>query len=72
MQFQSDNTDINKDRLWDRDEIAELINYAKHLQQENEDLQAKMIMMNAKLGNEESKVKQLQMLIKQLTQYTAL
>lgn len=71
MQFQSDNTDINKDRLWDRDEIAELINYAKHLQQENEDLQAKMIMMNAKLGNEESKVKQLQMLIKQLTQYTA-
>ena len=71
MQFQSDNTDINKDRLWDRDEIAELISYAKHLQQENEDLQAKMIMMNAKLGNEESKVKQLQMLIKQLTQYTA-
>jgi predicted nucleic acid-binding Zn-ribbon protein len=71
MQLQSDNTNINKDRTWDRDEIAELINYAKHLQQENEDLQAKMIMMNAKLGNEESKVKQLQMLIKQLTQYTA-
>jgi hypothetical protein len=71
MQLQSDNTNTNKDRTWDRDEIAELINYAKHLQQENEDLQAKMIMMNAKLGNEESKVKQLQMLIKQLTQYTA-
>ena len=71
MQLQSDNTNTNKDRTWDRDEIAELINYAKHLQQENEDLQAKMIMMNAKLGNEESKVKQLQMLIKQLTKYTA-
>jgi predicted nucleic acid-binding Zn-ribbon protein len=71
MQLQSDNTNTNKDRTWDRDEIAELIQYAKHLQQENEDLQAKMIMMNAKLGNEESKVKQLQMLIKQLTQYTA-
>lgn len=71
MQLQSDNTNINKDRTWDRDEIAELINYAKHLQQENEDLQAKMIMMNAKLGNEEAKVRQLQMLIKQLTTYTA-
>jgi hypothetical protein len=71
MQLQSDNTNTNSDRLWDRDEIAELINYAKHLQLENEDLQAKMIMMNAKLGNEESKVKQLQMLIKQLTTYTA-
>ena len=71
MQLPSDNTNTNNDRLWDRNEIAELINYAKHLQQENEDLQAKMIMMNAKLGNEESKVKQLQMLIKQLTQYTA-
>ena len=71
MQFQSDNTDINKDRLWDRDEIAELINYAKHLQQENEDMKANVIMMDAKLKNEEAKVSQLQMLIKQLTQYTA-
>jgi len=59
MQLQSDNTNINNDRLWDRDEIAELINYAKHLQQENEDLQAKMIMMNAKLQNEEAKTKRL-------------
>ena len=71
MQFQSDNTDINKDRLWDRNEIAELINYAKHLQQENEDMKANVIMMDAKLKNEEAKVSQLQMLIKQLTTYTA-
>ena len=71
MQFQSDNTDINKDRLWDRNEIAELINYAKHLQQENEDMKANVIMMDAKLKNEEAKVRQLQMLIKQLTTYTA-
>jgi len=53
--------------MWDRDEIAELINYAKHLQTENEDLQAKMIMMNAKLGNEEAKVKRLTLIIQQLT-----
>jgi hypothetical protein len=65
MQLQSDNTNTN--RLWDRNEIAELINYAKHLQQENEDLQAKMIMMNAKLGNEEAKVKRLTLIIQQLT-----
>jgi predicted nucleic acid-binding Zn-ribbon protein len=59
MQLASDNTNTNSDRLWDRNEIAELINYAKHLQTENEDLQAKMIMMNAKLQNEEAKVKRL-------------
>ena len=64
-------TDISKDRLWDRDEIAQLIEYAKHLQIENEDLQAKMIMMNAKLENEEAKTKQLRLLIQQLTQFNA-
>ena len=52
---------LSKDRLWDRDEIVELISYAKHLQEENEDLQAKMIMMQAKLSNEEAKVKKLSM-----------
>jgi hypothetical protein len=57
--------DVNK--TWNRDEIAELIEYAKHLQQLNEDLQAKMIMMNAKLENEEAKVKRLTLLIKQMT-----
>jgi predicted nucleic acid-binding Zn-ribbon protein len=67
MQSQSENTDISKDRLWDRDEIAQLIDYAKHLQQENEDLQAKMIMMQAKLSNEEAKVKQFKNLINLMT-----
>jgi hypothetical protein len=63
--------ELNKDRLWDRDQIAQLIDYAKHLQQSNEDLQAKMIMMNAKLENEEAKNRQLRLLIQQLTQYNA-
>jgi len=54
---------LSKDRLWDRDEIAELISYAKYLQSENEDLQAKMIMMQAKLSNEEAKVKRLLMTV---------
>ena len=71
MQSQSENTSINTDRLWSREEIAQLIDYAKHLQQENEDMKANVIMMDAKLKNEESKVKQLQLLLRQFTQFTA-
>jgi hypothetical protein len=61
----------NINTSWSRDEIAQLIDYAKYLQQENEDMKANVIMMDAKLKNEESKVKQLQLLIAQLTQFTA-
>ena len=55
----------NKENLWNEQEIKELILYAKDLQQQNEDLQAKMIMMNAKLNNEEAKVKRLTLTLKQ-------
>lgn len=48
-----------EEKVWNENEIRELILYAKDLQRQNEDLQAKMIMMDAKLRNEESKVKQL-------------
>ena len=71
MQSQLENTDISRDRLWDRDEIQQLIEYAKYLQQENEDMKANVIMMDAKLKNEEAKVRQLQLLITQLTQFNA-
>ena len=67
MQSQLENINTS----WNRDEIAELIEYAKYLQQENEDMKANVIMMDAKLKNEESKVRQLQLLIKQLTTYQA-
>jgi hypothetical protein len=50
---------IMEERQWNETEIRELILYAKHLQGENADLQAKMIMMDAKLRNEEAKVKRL-------------
>ena len=63
MQSPLENTNTNQN-IWNEDEIKELILYAKHLQQDNEDLQAKMIMMNAKLNNEESKVRQLNNIIK--------
>jgi uncharacterized tellurite resistance protein B-like protein len=60
-----DNTNTNQN-LWNEEEIKELILYAKSLQQENEDLQAKMIMMQAKLNNEEAKTKKLSNIIKLL------
>ena len=63
MQSLSDNTNTNQN-LWNEQEIKELILYAKDLQQQNEDLQAKMIMMQAKLSNEESKVRQMNNIIK--------
>ena len=65
MQFPSDNINTNQN-LWNETEIRELILYAKSLQVENEDLQAKMIMMQAKLNNEESKVRQMNNIIKQI------
>jgi hypothetical protein len=65
MQSLSDNTNTNQNQ-WNETEIRDLILYAKSLQQDNEDLQAKMIMMNAKLNNEESKVRQLNNIIKQI------
>jgi hypothetical protein len=55
---------------WNETEIKELILYAKGLQQENEDLTAKMIMMNTKLELEEKKVIRLTNMIKYLTNGT--
>ena len=63
MQSLSDNTNTNQ-KQWNETEIRELILYAKSLQVENEDLQAKMIMMQAKLNNEEAKTKKLNNIIK--------
>lgn len=58
MQLPSD-----RERLWSEEEIKQLIELAQYLRQENEDLQAKMIMMQAKLNNEEAKVKKLTLLL---------
>jgi hypothetical protein len=48
-----------EENVWNESEIKELILYAKDLQGQNEDLQAKLIAMDAKLRNEEAKVKKL-------------
>lgn len=54
---------LQSDKVWTEDELKELIEYTQYLRTENEDLQAKMIMMNAKLQNEEAKVKKLTLLL---------
>ena len=59
MQSQSAINDTNKDRLWDRDEISQLIDYANYLKNQNEELQAKMIAMDAYVKNSDAKVKYL-------------
>jgi hypothetical protein len=59
-----EDTNLSREKYWNEDEIKELILYAKSLQVENEDLQAKMIMMQAKLNNEEAKTKKLNNIIK--------
>ena len=66
MQLQSETTNTNQNQ-WNETEIKDLILYAKSLQVENEDLRAKMIMMNTALDREEKKVIRLNNMIKFLT-----
>ena len=66
MQSLSDNTNTNQ-KQWNETEIRDLILYAKSLQQENEDLRAKMVMMNTALNREEKKVIRLNNIINFIT-----
>jgi hypothetical protein len=52
-------------QTWNEQEIKELILYAKSLQQEVDEKNAQLIMMNAKLENEEAKVRRLTLTLKQ-------
>ena len=56
---------LDKEQTWNAEEIRDLILFSKELQQTNEDLRAGIIMMQAKLDNEEAKVKQLMLILKQ-------
>ena len=64
MQSQLETTNTNM-QTWNENEIKELILYAKSLQQEVDDKNAQLIMMNAKLENEEAKVRRLTLTLKQ-------
>ena len=52
-------------QTWNEEEIKELILYAKQMQEDNEELRAGIIAMQAKLNNEEAKVKKLTLVLKQ-------
>jgi hypothetical protein len=57
-------------QMWTSDEIRDLILYAKDLQQQVDDMKANLITMDAKLKNEESKVRKLITTINYLTNGT--
>ena len=66
MQSQSEISDT-RPQMWTAEEIRELILYAKDLQQQVDDMKANLITMDAKLKNEEAKVKKLITTINYLT-----
>jgi erythromycin esterase-like protein len=62
MQSQSE---ITNTKSWNEEEIRDLILFAQSLRQENEELRAKIIAMDAYVKNGDAKIKQLQMILKQ-------
>ena len=54
-------------QTWTEEEIRDLILYAKQLKDDNEDLRAGIIAMQAKLNNEEAKVRKLSMTLHYMT-----
>jgi hypothetical protein len=51
-------------RVWNENEIKDLILYAKEMQSNNEELRAKIIAMDAMLKNEMAKTKRLTQILK--------
>ena len=54
-------------QMWSTEEIRELILYAKEMEKQVEDMKANLITMDAKLRNEEAKVRKLITTINWLT-----
>lgn len=54
------------EQTWTEEELRDLILFAQSLREENEDLRARVIAMDAMLKNEMAKVKNLSLQIKQL------
>ena len=64
MQSQSE---ITNTKVWNEEEIRDLILFAQSLRMENEELRAKIIAMDAYVKNGDAKLRQLQMILKQYT-----
>jgi hypothetical protein len=60
MSSQLDNTQI-----WNEEELRDLILFAQSLREENEELRAKIIAMDAYVKNSDAKIKRLTLLLKQ-------
>jgi len=54
-------------QTWNEEELRDLILFAKQVKEENDELRSNMILLEAKLNNEEAKVKKLTNFIKQFT-----
>jgi len=55
------------EQTYTSEEIRQILLYVKEMQEVNEDLRAGIIAMQAKLDNEEAKVKRLSLLLAQFT-----
>jgi erythromycin esterase-like protein len=64
MQSQSE---ITNTKVWNEEEIRDLILFAQSLREENEELRAKIIAMDAYVKNGDAKLRQLQMILKRYT-----
>jgi len=56
---------LDKQQVWNEGEIRDLILFAQSLREENEELRAKIIAMDAYVKNGDAKVKQLMLILKQ-------
>ena len=56
---------LDSTQTWSAEEIRDLILFAQSLREENEELKAKLIAMDAYVKNGDAKVKQLMLIIKQ-------
>jgi hypothetical protein len=65
-----ENITDTRPQMWSTEEIRELILYAKDMEKQVEDMKANLITMDAKLKNEEAKVRKLITTINFLTNGT--
>ena len=56
---------LDSTQTWSAEEIRDLILFAQSLREENEELKAKLIAMDAYVKNGDAKVKQLMLILKQ-------
>jgi len=56
---------LDKEQTWSAEEIRDLILFAQSLREENEELRAKIIAMDAYVKNGDAKIKQLMLILKQ-------